>query len=99
MEPLIRTNTDEILNLLSHVVLQGGGFVTDCLVGDVLDADLTEPNYLSVSGTDPNAFYNNESNAWAVYHVRQGKKTFAVYGGENKHRTIHISVDTPEGHP
>lgn len=99
MEPFIRTNADEILNLLSQVVLQGEGFVTDCLLGDVLDADITEPNYLSVSGTDPNAFYNGQPNAWAVYHVSQGKKTFAVYGGENKYRTTHISVETPEGHP
>ncbi|MEK7285676.1 MAG: hypothetical protein AAB035_00025 [Nitrospirota bacterium] len=99
MEPLIRTNTEEILNLLSQIVLKGEGFITDALVGEVLDAGLFEPNYLNVSGTDPNAFYNDEPNAWAVYHVSQGKKTFAVYGGENKYRTIHISADTPEGHP
>ena len=98
MKPLIQTNTQEILDLLSHVTLKGDGFVTDCLVEDVLDAGLSEPDYLQLSGTDPNAFYNDEPNAWAVYHVRQGKVTFAVYGGENKHRSVHTS-GTPEGHP
>ncbi len=94
MESLIRTNSQEILDLLSHVTLKGNGFVSDCLVADVLDAGLSEPDYLNASGRDPNAFYNGEPNAWAVYHVRQSKKVFMVYGGENKHRTVHIA-DTP----
>jgi hypothetical protein len=94
MESLIRTNSQEILDLLSHVTLKGNGFVSDCLVAEVLDAGLSEPDYLNASGIDPNAFYNGEPNAWAVYHVRQSKKVFMVYGGENKHRTVHIA-DTP----
>jgi hypothetical protein len=94
MEPLTLTNSEEILMLLSHITLKGAGFTSECLVGEALDAGLSEPDYLNASGTDPLAFYNGEPNAWANYHVRQSKKVFMVYGGENKHRTVHIA-DTP----
>jgi len=94
MEPLILTNSEEILTVLSHITLKGDGFVTESLVGETLDAGLSEPDYLNASGTDPNAFYQGQSPAWANYHVRQSKKVFMVYGGENKHRTVYIA-DTP----
>ncbi|MBI3358841.1 MAG: hypothetical protein HY201_03830 [Nitrospirae bacterium] len=94
MEPITLTNSEEILRLLSHIALKGNGFTTECLVGDTMDAGLCEPDYLNASGTDPMAFYNGEPNAWAVYHVRQSKKVFMVYGGGSRHRTIHIA-DTP----
>jgi len=94
MEPLTLTNSEEILTLLSHVALKGNGFVTESLVGEALDAGLSEPDYLNASGIDPHAFYQGEPGAWATYHVRQSKKVFMVYGGENRHRTVHIA-DTP----
>ena len=94
MEPLILTNSEEILKLLSHVTLKGKGFVSECLVGEVLDAGLSEPDYFNASGSDPMAYYDGDPHAWANYHVRQSKKVFMVYGGENKHRTVHIA-DTP----
>ncbi len=94
MEPITLTNSQEILQLLAHISLHGNGFTTECLVSEAMDAGLYEPDYLNASGTDPLAFYNGEPNAWAVYHVRQSKKVFMVYGGENKHRTTHIA-DTP----
>ena len=94
MEPLVLTNSEEILKVLTNVALKGNGFVTECLVAEVLDAGLFEPDYLNASGTDPEAYYDGEPNAWANYHVRQSKKVFMVYGGPNKVRTSHIA-DTP----
>ncbi|MFY9270294.1 MAG: hypothetical protein WAO55_11175 [Candidatus Manganitrophaceae bacterium] len=94
MESLILTNSEEILKVLSNVALKGQGFTTECLVGEVLDAGLSEPDYLNATGEDPDASYNGQPNAWANYHVRQSKKVFMVYGGPNKVRTFHIA-DTP----
>lgn len=94
MDPLVLTNSEEILKLLTHVALKGNGFTTDCLVAEVLDAGLSEPDYLNASGVDPEAYYNGEPNAWANYHIRMSKKVFMVYGGPNKVRTFHIA-DTP----
>lgn len=94
MDPLILTNSEEILKLLANVALKGNGFTTECLVAEVLDAGLSEPDYLNVSGVDPEAYYEGTPNAWANYHVRQSKKVFMVYGGANKVRTTHIA-DTP----
>lgn len=93
MEPLVLTNSEEILKVLANVSLQGNGFVTECLLAEVLDAGLSEPDYFNASGADPDAFYNGEPNAWASYHVRQSKKVFMVYGGGSLRRT-HIA-DTP----
>ena len=94
MEPLVLTNSEEILMALSHIALKGAGFVTESLVGEVLDAGLSDPDYLNASGSDPLAYYNGEPNAWANYHIRQSKKVFMVYGGENRVRTKRIA-DTP----
>ncbi|MCG3113747.1 MAG: hypothetical protein MPW16_01770 [Candidatus Manganitrophus sp.] len=94
MEPLVLTNSEEILKLLTQVTLKGQGFTTECLVAEVLDAGLYEPDFLNASGVDPEAYYNGEPNAWANYHIRMSKKVFMVYGGPNKVRTFHIA-DTP----
>lgn len=94
MEELTLTNSDEILRLLASVSLKGEGFVTECLVGEVMDAGISEPDYFTASGSDPDAYYDGEPNAWANYHVRQSKKVFMVYGRANKARRYHIA-DTP----
>ena len=93
MEPLVLTNSEEILKVLANVSLKGNGFVTECLLAEVLDAGLSEPDYFNASGVDPDAFYNGQPNAWASYHVRQSKKVFMVYGGGAMRRS-HIA-DTP----
>ncbi len=92
MEPVTLTNSEEILKFLSLIALKGGGFTTECLLFEALDAGLSEPDYLNATGTDPDAFYDGAPNAWAHYHVRQSKKVFAVYGGPM--RRTHIA-DTP----
>jgi hypothetical protein len=94
MDALTLTNSEEILKILSAVSLKGRGFVTECLVGEVMDAGLCEPDYFTATGSDPDAYYNGEPNAWANYHVRQSKKVFMVYGRPNKARRSHIA-DTP----
>ncbi len=92
MEPITLTHGEEILKFLSGIALKGNGFTTECLLFEVLDAGLSEPDYLSATGSDPDAFYLDEANAWAHYHVRQSKKVVAVYGGPV--RRMHIA-DTP----
>jgi len=94
MEPITLTNSEEILSLMTHISLKGQGFQTECLMIELLDAGLSEPDYMNASGLDPEAYYNGEPNAWATYHVRQSKKVFMVYGGANKVRTTRIA-DTP----
>ncbi len=94
MEPIVLTNSEEILKLLSGIALKGKGFVSECLMLEALDAGLSEPDYLNASGADPDAYYHGEPNAWAHYHVRQSKKVFTVYGGGGATRRTHIA-DTP----
>ena len=93
MEPITLTNTEEILELLKHVSLHGNGFSTECLLLEVMDAGLSDPDYLNASGTDTSAHYKGEANAWSNYHVRQSKKVFMVYGGGGVRR-MHVA-DTP----
>jgi hypothetical protein len=92
MNPLTLTNSEQILEVLANVQLKGKGFTTDCLLDDVLDAGIHEPDYLSASGEDPEAYYQGTPNAWANYHVRQSKKVFTVYGGMIRRSQI---ADTP----
>jgi hypothetical protein len=92
MDPITLTNSEEILQLLSGISLHGNGFTTECLLFETLDAGLSEPDYLTATGTDPGASYKGEPNAWANYHVRQSKKVVAVYGGPFRRFTI---SDTP----
>ncbi len=92
MEALVLTNSEEILKMLAEVSLHGKGFTTECLLAEVLDAGLSEPDYLNASGVDPDAHYRGEPNAWGNYHIRQSKKVFMVYSGAV--RRTHIA-DTP----
>lgn len=94
MEPLTLTNSDQIMKVLSEIVLKGRGFCTDCLLVDVMDAGLIAPDFLTASGEDPDAYYQERSPAWATYHIRQGKNVFAVYGGKGVERRCH-SATTP----
>ncbi len=94
MEELILTNAEEILQTLSKIALKGNGFTTDCLVGEVMDAGISNPDFLKASGSDPDAYYDGQANAWSDIQVRESKKVFMVYGGAGKTRRSHIA-DTP----
>jgi hypothetical protein len=94
MDPITLTDSEKILNLLAHIALKGKGFVTDCLLDDVIDAGFTAPTHFSAHGEDADAFYSGHSHAWAVYHVREWKRVMMVYGGTNKERRIQIT-ETP----
>ena len=86
--------SDDILNLLAEISLQGKGFTTDCLLDYVLDEGFTEPIYLNASGHDPDAFYKGQPNAWAIYQVREWKRVLTVSGGPGKERRVQIT-ETP----
>ena len=94
MEELILTNAEEILQTLAKIALKGKGFVTDCLVGEVMDAGISNPDFLKATGSDPEAYYDGKANAWSDIQVRESKKVFMVYGGTGKARRFHIA-DTP----
>ena len=94
MDSSTLTDSRAILILLSQVALRGRGFITESLVDDLLDAGFTDPEHLTATGTDPDAFYEGKPNAWANYHIRQWKRVFTVSGGPNKERRTHI-VETP----
>lgn len=94
MNPITIQSTEDILNLLAEVSLRGKGFTTDCLLDYVLDEGFTEPIYLNATGEDPDAFYKDQSNAWATYQVREWKRVLTVSGGPGKERRIQIT-ETP----
>lgn len=94
MEELILTNAEEILQTLAKIALKGKGFVTDCLIGEVMDAGISNPDFLKATGNDPEAYYDGKANAWSDIQVRESKKVFMVYGGTGKARRFHIA-DTP----
>ena len=94
MEELILTNGNEILQTLAKIELKGSGFTTECLVGEVMDAGLSNPDFFKASGSDPEAYYDGQPNAWSDIQVRESKKVFMVYGGAGKTRRSHIA-DTP----
>jgi hypothetical protein len=94
MEPIEINNPEEIEKMLSHIVLKGKGFTTDCLMADVIEAGLTYPDFFKASGEDSLAEYQGKSPAWATYHVRQGKRVFMVYGDGLSGRRSHFS-ETP----
>jgi len=94
MEKLVLTNSEEILQALANIELKGKGFVSDCLISEVMDAGLSEPDYFTASGSDPEAYFKGSPNAWSNYQIRQSKKVFMVYGGAGKTRRSHIA-DTP----
>lgn len=84
MNPITIQNSDDILDFLAEVSLRGKGFTTDCLLDYVLDEGFTEPIYLNASGEDPEAFYKNEPQAWAIYQIREWKRVLTVSGGPEK---------------
>ncbi|MBI5410896.1 MAG: hypothetical protein HZA21_02785 [Nitrospirae bacterium] len=94
MNPITIQSTEDILNLLAEVSLRGKGFTTDCLLDYVLDEGFTEPIYLNATGEDPDAFYKDQSNAWATYQVREWKRVLTVSGGPGKERRVQIT-ETP----
>jgi len=94
MKDLILTNAQEILQTLSKIELKGEGFVSECLVGEVMDAGISNPDFFRASGEDPDAYYDGQANAWSDIQVRESKKVFMVYGGSGKARRSHIA-DTP----
>ncbi len=87
-------NPEEIQQILTHVVLKGKGFTTDCLLADVMEAGLSYPDFFKAHGEDPLAEYEGKSPAWATYHVRQGKRVFMVYGDGQTGRRTHFA-ETP----
>lgn len=94
VDPITIQQSDDILNLLADISLQGKGFTTDCLLDYVLDEGFTEPIYLNASGQDPDALYKGQPNAWAIYQVREWKRVLTVSGGPGKERRVQIT-ETP----
>lgn len=94
MEPIELTDPTQVQEFLSEISLAGRGFCTDCLLIDAMDAGITDPDYLKAHGEDPHAHYKGKPNAWAIYHIRQGKKVFMVYGGHNVERRCQYT-ETP----
>jgi hypothetical protein len=94
MQPIELSDPAKIEAFLTQIKLTGKGFTTDCLLLDAYDAGLDYPDYLKAEGEDPDASYEGKSPAWAKYHMRQGKRVFMVYGGEERDRRTHFS-ETP----
>lgn len=94
MEDIILNSTDEILKLLSEISLKGEGFQSNCLLDDALEKGFTDPTYLKAYGEDPDAYYQGNSPAWAVYHLRQWKRVFMIYGGPGQRRRTQLT-ETP----
>ncbi len=94
MKELILTNAEEILLTLSKIEFKGLGFVSECLVGEVMDAGISNPDFFKASGEDPDAYFDGTAMAWSDIQVRESKKVFMVYGGTGKTRRFHIA-DTP----
>jgi hypothetical protein len=94
MEPVTLNSSEDILNLLAEVSLKGRGMTAECLLDRVLDEGFTEPIYLNASGEDPDAFYQGNPNAWAIYQIREWKRVMVVSGGAGRERRIQIT-ETP----
>ena len=93
-KPIDLNDPEEIHQLLMKVALTGPGFNTECLLAEVIDVGITYPDHLKATGEDPDASYDGKSPSWAVYHIRQGKKVFMVYGGGGKPRRTQVT-ETP----
>ncbi len=94
MDPVTLATPDDILTLLADVSLKGPGFTTECLLDYVLEEGFTEPIYLNTSGTDPEAYYKGQPNAWAIYQLREWKRVLTISGGPGKERRVQIT-ETP----
>ncbi len=82
------------MEVLGQIALKGKGFTTDCLLEEILEAGFTEPIYFNGSGEDPDAYYQGQQNAWAVYQIREWKRVLMIYGGCDKERRYQIT-ETP----
>ncbi len=94
VEPIELNDPERINQLLTNIALTGSGFKTECLLAEVIEVGITYPDHLKATGEDPQASYDGKSPAWAIYHVRQGKKVFMVYGGDGKPRRTQVT-ETP----
>ena len=94
MAPINLADPAEILNFLVDISLKGEGLTTDNLLDYVLDEGFTEPTYLSAKGEDPDAYFKGESNAWAVYQIREWKRVLIISGGGIRGRRAQIT-ETP----
>lgn len=93
-DPIDLNDPEKISEFLTKISLTGKGFTTECLFAEVIDVGITYPDHLKATGEDPEAAYDGKSPAWAVYHIRQGKKVFMVYGGGGKERRTQ-TTETP----
>jgi len=94
METVNLGNPDEIFNFLAEVSLCGKGVTADNLMDYVLDEGFTEPTYLQAKGEDPEAYYQGQPNAWAVYQIREWKRVLIISGGGGRERRAQIT-ETP----
>ncbi len=94
MAPINLADPAQILNFLVDVSLQGEGLTTDNLLDYVMDEGFTEPTYLSAKGEDPDAYFKGESNAWAVYQIREWKRVLIISSGGVSGRRAQIT-ETP----
>jgi hypothetical protein len=94
MESISLADPDAILELLAQVALRGKGLSTENLMDYVMDEGFTEPTYLSAKGEDPEAFYQGQPNAWAIYQIREWKRVLTISGGPGKERRVQIT-ETP----
>jgi len=94
MEPIQLYHAEEIKQVLSKIILKGLGFCSDCLYADLIEVGITHPDFFKAQGKDADALYDGTSPAWGIYHIRQGKKVFMVYGGEGKPRRTQFT-ETP----
>jgi len=94
MKPITLNNSQEIMEVLGQIALKGKGFTTNCLLDEVLEAGFTEPIYFNCTGEDPDAYYQGQPNAWAVYQIREWKRVLMIYGGGGKDRRYQIT-ETP----
>lgn len=94
MESINLANPDAIFEFLAHVALRGKGMTTENLMDYVMDEGFTEPTYLSAKGEDPEAYYQGQPNAWAIYQIREWKRVLIISGGSGKERRVQIT-ETP----
>ena len=94
MEPISLADPDAILEFLSKITLKGRGVTTENLMEYVFDEGFTEPTYLSARGEDADAYYQEQSNAWAIYQIREWKRVLIISGGTGQERRAQIT-ETP----
>ena len=98
MSDYYRNTTETILagrDRLRELAAQHGiPLEIDAAAEYYLDEGFTEPIHLNASGEDPDAFYKDQPQAWAIYQVREWKRVLTVSGGAGKERRVQIT-ETP----